>query len=59
MHRKKKTIGWERLVITKKIRDTKGKFHLKMGEIKDKNGMNLTESEDIKKMSQELYTKRS
>ena len=43
----------------KKIRDTKGKFHLKMGEIKDKNGMNLTESEDIKKMSQELYTKRS
>ena len=31
----------------KKIRDTKGKFHLKMGEIKDKNDMNLTESEDI------------
>ena len=33
----------------KKIRDTKGKFHAKMGTIKDKNGMDLTEEEDIKK----------
>ena len=33
----------------KKIRDTKGTFHAKMGTIKDKNGMNLTEAEDIKK----------
>ena len=33
----------------KKIRDTKGTFHAKMGSIKDKNGMNLTEAEDIKK----------
>ena len=40
----------------KKIRDTMGTFHAKMGSIKDKNGMDLTEAEDIKKMWQE-YTK--
>ena len=39
-----------------KIRDTKGTFHAKMGSIKDRNGMDLTEAEDIKKMWQE-YTK--
>ena len=39
----------------KKIRDTKGKFHAKIGSIKDRNGMNLTEAEDIKKRWQE-YT---
>ena len=39
----------------KKIRDTKGTFHAKMGTIKDRNGMNLTEAEDIKKSWQE-YT---
>ena len=33
----------------KKMRDTKGKFHAKMGSIKDRNGMDLTEAEDIKK----------
>ena len=33
----------------KKIRDTKGIFHAKMGSIKDRNGMDLTEAEDIKK----------
>ena len=33
----------------KKIRDTKGAFHAKMGSIKDRNGMDLTETEDIKK----------
>ena len=33
----------------KKIRDTKGTFHAKMGTIKDRNGMDLTEGEDIKK----------
>ena len=33
----------------KKIRDTKGTFHAKMGTVKDRNGMNLTEAEDIKK----------
>ena len=36
-----------------KIRDTKGKFHAKMGTIKDRNGMDLTEAEDIKKRWQE------
>ena len=40
----------------KKIRDTEGTFHPKMGTIKDRNGMDLTEAEDIKKRWQE-YTK--
>ena len=39
----------------KKIRDIKGIFHAKMGTIKDRNGMDLTEAEDIKKRMQE-YT---
>ena len=39
--------------IFKKIRDTKGTFHAKMGTIKDRNGMDLIEAEDIKKMWQE------
>ena len=47
----------------KKIRDTKGTFHAKMGSIKERNGMDLTEAEDIKKRWQEytedLYEKRS
>ena len=37
----------------KKIRDTKGTFHAKMGSIQDRNGMDLTEAEDIKKRWQE------
>ena len=44
----------------KKIRDTKGTFHAKMGSIKDRNGMDLTEVEDIKKwqeITDELYKK--
>ena len=45
----------------KKIRDTKGTFHAKMGTIKDKNGRDLTEAEDIKKRwqeyTEELYKK--
>ena len=44
----------------KKIRDTKGTFHAKMGSIKDRNGMDITEEEDIKKRCQEyteLYRK--
>ena len=44
----------------KKIRDTKGTFHAKMGSIKDRNGMDLTEAEDIKRWQQyteELYKK--
>ena len=47
----------------KKIRDTKGTFHAKMGSIKDRNGMDLKEAEDIKKRwqeyTEELYKKRS
>ena len=46
----------------KKIRDTKGTFHVKMGTIKDRNCRDLTEAEDIKKRWQEyteLYKKRS
>ena len=44
----------------KKIRDTKGTFHARMGSIKDRNGMGLTEAEDIRKMQKytgELYKK--
>ena len=46
----------------KKIRGTKGTFHAKMGSIKDRNGMDLTEAEDVKKWqeyTEELYKKRS
>ena len=46
--------------LSKKIRETKGTFHAKMGSIKDRNGMDLTEAEDIKKRQQEyteLYKK--
>ena len=39
--------------LLKKIRDTKGTFHARMGSIKDRNGMDLTEAEDIKKRWQE------
>ena len=46
----------------KKIRDSKGTFHAKIGTIKDRNGMNLTEAEDIKKRWQncieELHTQK-
>ena len=47
--------------LVKKIRDTKGTFHAKVGLIKDRNGMDLTEAEDIKKRwqeyTEELYKK--
>ena len=49
--------------LVKKIRDTKGTFQAKMGKIKDRNGMDLTEAQDIKKRwqeyAEELYKKRS
>ena len=47
--------------LVKKIRDTKGTFHAKMNTIKDRNGMDLTEAEDIKKRwknTQKNYTKQ-
>ena len=47
---------WGRLEISSRKSDTKGTFHAKMGSIKDRNGMDLTEAEDIKKRWQE-YTK--
>ena len=43
----------------KKIRDTKGTFHAKMGSIKDRNGIDLTEAEDIKKRWQERIHRRT
>ena len=60
--KKRKIIGWERLRdFFKMIRDTKGKFHAEMGTIKDRNGMDLTEAEYIKKRwqeyTEELYKK--
>ena len=54
MQRKRKTIGWGKTRdLFKKIRDTKGTFHAKMGTIKDRNGVDLAEAEDIKKRWQE------
>ena len=47
--------------LSKKIRDTKGTFHAKMGLIKDRNGMDLTQAEDIRrggKNTQKNYTKK-
>ena len=59
-YRKNNRMGKTRDIF-KKIRYTKGNFHAKMGTIKDKNGMNLTEAEDIKKRwqeyTEELYKK--
>ena len=70
--KQRKTIEWERLDFFKKIRDTRGTYHVKMGLIKDRNvdkggldkgrnGMDLTEAEDIEKRWQkymeELYKK--
>ena len=58
---KEETIEWERLEISSRKLDTKGTFHAKMGSIKDRNGKNLTEAEDIKEMwqeyTEELYKK--
>ena len=52
---------WKTRDLFKKIRDTKGTFHAKMGSLKDRNGMDLTEAEDIKKRwqeyTEELYKK--
>ena len=49
--------------IFKKVRDTKGTFHAQMGSIKDRNGMDLTEAEDVKKRwqeyTEEIHKKRS
>ena len=56
----RKTVEWERLEISSKKLDTKGLFHAKMGTIKDRNGMDLTEAEDIKRWqeyTEELYKK--
>ena len=53
--KKRKTIEWERLEISSRKLDTKGTFHAKMGTIKDRNGMDLTEALYIKKRWQE-YT---
>ena len=59
--KQRKIIKWGKTRdLFKKIRDTKGPFHAKMGTIKDKNSMDLTEAEDIKKRcknTQKNYTK--
>ena len=52
--KQRKTIEWERLEISsRKLRDTKETFHAKMGTIKDRNDMDLTEVKDSKKRWQE------
>ena len=48
--KQRKTTEWERLEISSRKLDIKGTIHAKMGSIKDRNGMELTETEDIKKM---------
>ena len=53
--KQRKRTEWERLEISSRKLDTKGTFHAKMGSIKDRNGRDLTEAEDIKKRWQE-YT---
>ena len=59
--KERKTVEWERLEISSRKSDIKGTFHAKMGTKKDRNGMDLTEAEDIKKRWQqytaELYRK--
>ena len=58
--KKQRKIQWERLAISKKIRNSKGTFHAKMGTIKDRNGRDLIEVEDIKRWqeyTEELYKK--
>ena len=59
--KQEKTIEWECRDLFKKIIYTKETFHTKMGSIKDRNSMNLTEAEDIKKRwqeyTEELYKK--
>ena len=58
---KQETTEWERLAISsRKSEIPRGTFHAKMGSIKDRNGMDLTEAEDIKKWqeyTEELYKK--
>ena len=60
--KKKKTRMGKTKDLFKKIRDSKGTFHAKMGTIKDRNGMDLTAAEDIKKRwqeyTEELYKKK-
>ena len=53
--KQRKRIQWETGELFKKIKDSKGIFHAKMGTIKDRNGMDLTKVEDVKKTWQE-YT---
>ena len=47
--KQRKTTEWERLQISSRKSELKGIFHAKIGTIKDRNGMDLTEAEDIKK----------
>ena len=49
MQRNRKKLEWETRDLFRKIRDTKGTFHAKMGSIKNRNGRDLTEAEYIKK----------
>ena len=55
--KERKTIEWERLEISSRKLEIPRTFHAKMGSLKDRNGMDLTEAEDIKKRWQE-YTEK-
>ena len=60
--KQRKATEWERLEISSRKLDTKGTFHAKMYSIKDRNGMDLTEAQEIKQRwqeyTEELYKKR-
>ena len=60
--KQRKTIEWKKLEISsRKLEITQGKFHAKMSTIKDRNGMDLREAEEIKRLqeyTEELYKKR-
>ena len=53
--KQRKTIEWEKLEISSRNRDTKDIFHAKMGKIKDRNYMDLTEAEDIKEAVAKIH----
>ena len=59
--KQRKTTEWERLEISSRKLDTKGTFHANMGTVKDRNGMDLTEAEDIKRWQEytEEHTKKT
>ena len=57
--KQRKTIEWQTKDLFKKTRDTKGTFYAKMGSIKDRNGRDLTEAEDVARIQRRAVQNRS